>query len=82
MISRMSAGVEFQLKPRDSSHCFIGSFQEIVRGHRRMVCSRLIECTSQIERIIQVIERFQNPIADCRIKTVSHVRLSPFCPFR
>src|SRR5437868_11179404 len=73
-------GVKLQLKPREGSHCFIGSVLEILRWHMGAVCGRLIECLSRIERIIQVIERFENPIADCRIKTVSHVRASPL-PF-
>ncbi len=55
-------GVKLQRNPRDSSHCSIGSFPEIVRGRIGTVCGRLIECISQS------LEGFQNPIANCRIE--------------
>jgi len=58
----MLVGVKLQRKPRDSSHCSIGSFPEIVRGRREMICGRLIECISQS------LERFENPDANCRIE--------------
>jgi hypothetical protein len=58
----MSVGVKLQRKPCDSSHRSIGGFPEIVHSGRGMVCGGLIECISQ------GLERFQNPIANCRIE--------------
>ena len=58
----MPVGVNFQHNPRDSSHCSIGSFPQIVRGRGGMVRGRLIEC------IAQSLERFQSPGANCRIE--------------
>jgi hypothetical protein len=58
----VSVGVNLQHNPRDSSHCFIGSFPQIVRDRRGVVCGRLIES------IAQSLERFQGPDANCRIE--------------
>jgi len=57
-----SGGVKLQRKPRNTSHRCIGSFAEIVRCGRRMVCGGLIECISQS------LEGFQNPITNYRIE--------------
>jgi hypothetical protein len=59
----MSVGVNLQHKPRDSSHCSVGSFPQIARGRRGMVCGRLLEC------VAQGLERFQGPDANCRIES-------------
>jgi hypothetical protein len=56
--------MKLQHNPRDSSHCIVGGFPQIVRDRGGIVWARLLEC------IAQSLERFQNPDANCRIESV------------